>query len=38
MNNAEKASVQNMLKKVHSGGEADPLRLRTDSRLGLWEN
>lgn len=38
MDNTEKASVQNMLKKGYSGGEAGPLRLRTDSRLGVWEN
>ena len=37
MDNTEKASVQNMLKKGYSGGEAGPLTLRTDSRLGVWE-
>lgn len=37
MDNTEKASFQNMLKKGYSGGEAGPLTLRTDSRLGVWE-
>ena len=37
MDNTEKASVQNMLKNGYSGGEAGPLTLRTDSRLGVWE-